>query len=218
MKVVITIATALLLCTAFSSFALAYDCVYGNSDYNATHWSSTLPDGLDSYAYLIRPSEEGCGNGVGFSVTEIRIWLAVQSGGSFGIEGSILEAVDSGNGCYTPGAVLDTSESSNVTGWPEVGGINVGVLCDFGCLPADRAYFLSIKFTACDATVVFPRNPDLSSCTSYMDQGAGFTDLQDFEGGGGLVIYGRTDNCDEPLPAEESTWGGIKALYYQPNR
>lgn len=120
---------------------------------------------------------------------------------------------DCGNGCYTPGVIIETSGPSHVTGWPEIGGINVGADCEFGCLPSDRAYFLSIEFLAVNAEISFPRSPDTTVCTSFIDRGDGFLDLQDIDGGGGLVIYCQTTDCDDPLPINQSTWGSLKALY-----
>jgi hypothetical protein len=204
-------ALLILALTMFAPLAQATDCTYGYSTFSATTWDDVLVG--DSFAYLIDPVAEGCGNGIGLDLTDITFRFGVQSGGSIDMQANLLEAVEIGPGCYAPGVAINTTPVHHVTDWPDVGGLGVTFRDDFTCVPADRPYFISVDIVGLDAEMHFPRTAETTTCKSYMNRGAGFIDLQGFEGGGGLIIDAYSDNCLSPVGTEEMNWGDVKGMW-----
>ncbi len=170
-------------------------------------------DGFSSFAFLIDPDSAECGDGLGISISDVRIGLGVESGGSFTIAASVLEAVDSGAGCFVPGALLESTPPRTISGWPDLGGLDVGTSEMSHCFARGYQYFLVVEFVSIDAEVLVPRTSSNLACTSFANQGESWVDLQTIGDGGGLVIYCQASGCDTPTEAQSASWGTLKATF-----
>ena len=192
------------------------DCVLGNVNPPAGVVSDWFT-GLESYAYLIVPTEQ-CSCPVGFQLESISMLLdfdASMAPVSFEAIGSLLEAVwDPVQGRWVPGAELCAGPPVIIEILdPGIHQITVP-LDGCPCAAMDFPYFLVLHFgTSFLANLVIDGFP--AQGVTYNDKGTGWTDLFDWfrKSSGKIITWGDVICCTDVVGDRPSTWGSVKSLY-----
>ena len=177
--------------------------------------------GEESYAFIFDPSVQlSCD--IGFQLTAVHMILAFGPDDvpvTFDVFGDLGSAVvDPATGCAYPGEENCTGETFSIT--IDVEGtydIAIPVECEcaylFDNAGTANLYYLSMHFpTPFTATIV--TDGAEAACTSYVDNGSGWEDLQGYFGlYGNVNMFGEAICCDQPVATEEKTWGGVKSLF-----
>ena len=117
--------------------------------------------------------------------------------------------------CHYPGPEICISPTYTVT-ITDPGLYNISLPLDAACACAHFGYWYGISF---EFVTAFASSPDMVTdefpvgCTSWNDYGAGWGDLLDFGFPGEISLNADIVCCGNPVPAEESTWGSIKAMF-----
>jgi hypothetical protein len=157
----------------------------------------------------------------GFAVESVN--LVMQFGvadvpSTFGARVNFQEALwDEALQCNTPGPEICVSSEYTVT-IDTPGLYNITLPMDSACACAQFGYWYGIGF---EFTTAFTTGmePDMVSdefpvgCTSWNDYGSGWIDTIDFGFPGEISLSAEIVCCNNPVAAEQDTWGDIKAMF-----
>ena len=212
-----TFALVLLLVLVPVLAAAQADCVIGNTD-PVVSWQAGwvgMGDGLAQFAPL---AQSNCDCEVGFRVLEMTGYFVLSGPTQVTVQAELVAATL--GGCPAPGSTA--AVSAPVTLDLAEGLQAVTVPCNFDCTIVDEDFFLVLRLTAADGPVELPFTGSDTGipkalpgdpCTSYRDEGTGWTDLVTAGFGGGLPIMATAECCGEPIGSAGPSWGRLKQEY-----
>ena len=196
------------------SSAMGEPCQTGNMN-TPSLVVSELVYATEEYRVVFDP-KTGCDNcQIGFAVSAVRVIFKIDSPCSISLSVNLSVIDDSDPACIVPGATL--CESSNFsTSLPMAGFWDIAVPISCTCVRIDRPYVLGIKITSSGCLpapgLVIDTLP--TTCTSWYNDGGGWTDLVATAGlPGNFMIYANANCCSSPVATESKSWGAIKDLY-----
>lgn len=178
--------------------------------------------GAEIYKYMFYADPAQCAACTeGFTVESVNLVL------QFGVEDvpstfdcrvDFEEAIwDEALQCNLPGPEICVSSTYTVT-IDTPGLYNITLPMDTACACAHFGYWYGIGFEFVTA-FTSGMEPDIVvdeyplGCTSYNDYGAGWIDTIDFGFPGEISMTAEIACCDNPVAAEQDTWGDIKAMF-----
>ncbi len=178
-----------------------------------------LHTGLEDYAYLIYPPDQGSCTEGGFELLAIHMFLELMPNQvpiTFTVSGALAHADwDPSLNAWVPGPFIceGPDELFNIE-LPGVYNITVPMEDSCGCQAFDDHYFLVVRFhTPFEANL--PTDGLPAPGIVYNDKGDGWVDMIGLgkTAGGKVIIWGDTVCCTYSVGNEAGTWGGIKSLY-----
>ncbi|MBC8424720.1 hypothetical protein H8E07_11410 [bacterium] len=175
--------------------------------------------GLEDYAYLIYPPDQGSCTEGGFELVAIHMYLeltANQVPVTFTVSGALAQADwDPSLNEFVPGPfICEGPDEMYHIELPGIYVITVPMQDSCGCQAFDEHYFLVMRFhTPFEANLPIDGLPQPGIV--YNDKGAGWLDMIDYDktAGGKVIIWGDTVCCTYSVGNEAGTWSGIKSLY-----
>jgi hypothetical protein len=167
----------------------------------------------ESYATLFDPAScPTCD--LGTTITRVRMLLRLNAAATFQISASLAEAIDTGNGCFAPGAVVAQSGAATVSGITAAGGYYINLNWTSPCLEPGYKYFLIFNLGEPGALVAGPYvdNDGVTACNSWHNSGTGWVNIASMFVGDPFV-WAETDCCLLPVPEQAQGWGTIKSLF-----
>lgn len=206
----------------YSPASSDFVCTLGNnpppphSTYDPFWWRDS-----QRYAVLFDPADcPTCD--LGFAFSRVSMLLHLEPGATFRMSASVVDVIDNGGGCYSPGAGpgggLGTSSWTDVSGITTIGTYEVSVAWAGPCIDPGRPYFLI--FNLQDVSPEFARpildGNGILPCRSWVYTGQ-WTDAMTFGTHGGWpgdpIVWAESDCCEAPVSLEDANWGSVKSLF-----
>jgi hypothetical protein len=189
-------------------------CVLGNEPQSYDGLYVGNHAGPESYAILIDPAAcSTCALGVRLEM--VYFLLQLQAGASYQLAIDVADAIDTGGGCYTPGAVQISLPANNIPSNGFGGGWIISIPWNSACLDPELPYFLILKFPAAGTGVVGPwiDTDGVTPCRGWRNTGSGWVDLATAGYAGDIFIWADAGCCTGPVGTEDTSWGGVKSLF-----
>lgn len=189
-------------------------CVLGNEPQSFDGVYVANHAGPESYAILIEPADcSSCALGV--RLETVYFLLQLQAGASYQLAVDVADAIDTGGGCYAPGAVQISLPANNIPSNGFGGGWIISIPWNSACLDPELPYFLILKFPATGTGVVGPwiDTDGVTPCRGWRDTGSGWVDLATAGYTGDIFIWADAGCCTGPVGTEDTSWGGVKSLF-----
>ena len=176
------------------------ECVFGNDNFgNHFATQTSFWSGNESYAFFINPADYTCACDPGFNVRGVHMWLDLSTSSHPTVRAHLAEA-EGGGSCFTPGAILSTSDPFTVSVGSN-GLHDVEIPCDFACQEMNVNYFLIVEFLDANGPVGLPFDNSSQDCVNYVERGGGWEDLVDVHNfWGDIYIWADVDCCSDFEP------------------
>jgi hypothetical protein len=191
-----------------------YDCTLGNELNENMGGYASNHTGAESYAILFDPAAcPGCELGV--TPTWLYFVLRLNAGANFQLSMAVADAIDTGGGCYIPGAVQLVRPATNVPSNCCAGGWIISMPWTTGCMESGRPYFLIVSFPDAGTGVIGPYSDDngATPCRTWRHDGTGWVDPASSGVAGDILFWAETTCCSAPVPTDGTNWGSMKSLF-----
>lgn len=189
-------------------------CVLGNEPQSFDGVYVANHTGPESYAILIDPADcPSCALGV--RLEKVYFLLQLQAGATYQLAVDVADAVDTGGGCYAPGAVQISLPANNIPVNGFGGGWIISIPWNSSCLDPELPYFLILKFPATGTGVRGPwvDTDGVTPCRGWRNTGSGWVDLATAGYTGDIFIWADVNCCTGPVSEERTTWGDVKSSF-----